>query len=118
MVDCKILPNGDLEVTANEETREHIRENEANDGYWETLCRIFEPYWTNGSYQPFDAGEGNPNVGLTSAPCIAESMDVPDSGENVIVGRLWWYPNYMVRDPLDDLRDTGRTVFTLASEKS
>lgn len=117
MFDVTILPNGDLELAADAETREYIAEcqKEGKD-YWSIMFDLFEPYSTNGEYTPFDAGQANPFVGLTSAPCIAESMDYPDDGNHEIVGRLWWYPDYMIRDDLGELRDTGRVAYTLAGE--
>lgn len=39
-------------------------------------------------------------------------MDYLDDGRREIVGRCWWFPNYMTQDPLADLRDNGRTIFT------
>lgn len=121
MVTCKILDNGDLEVTANEETREWLREHETED-YWGKLADLFEPYSCNGSFTPFEPSDGTayqaPFVGLTSAPCIAEEYSINDDNLHEVVGRCWWYPSYAINDPMDDLRDTGRTVFTLASEES
>jgi hypothetical protein len=115
VISCTILPNGNLKVTAGNQTRAFIAEQERNQqGYWTILSDLFEPYFTNGSYEPFDAGDGNPFVGLTSAPCIAEAMTVEDDGSREIIGRCWWYPNYMIRDPLDELKRLGRTEFAAA----
>lgn len=113
---CEVQPNGDLLLTIDGEDRENLPALVAERGWWSALWDLFEDYSCNGSYTPFDAGDGNPFVGLTAAPCIAEAMDYPDNGEREIIGRLWWFPDYMVRDPLDELAETGRTVFTLAKE--
>jgi hypothetical protein len=78
------------------------------------LYPLLEPYWANGGFEPFDAGAGNPFVGLTSAPCIAESMNVDDDGMRVIVGRFWHYGDYMVKDFVALLRRDGKVVFDLA----
>lgn len=116
---AKPMPNGDLLVTADNAMRSNLAEALRSDrGYWSAFADLFESYSCNGSYTPFDAGEGNPFVGLTSAPCIAESMDYPDSGEAEIVGRLWWFPHYAIDDPLQELARHGRTVFTLADESA
>lgn len=112
-----ILPNGDLKLTADNLTRACIADmqNSGRD-YWSIMAELFEPYFMNGSYQPFDAGDANPFVGLTSAPCIAESMDVHDDGTREIVGRLWWFPDYQGRDDLEELKTHGHVVYTLVEE--
>lgn len=114
-VNCQVLPSGDLLVTADNETRAEIARGMNDFGYWGTFADAFEPHSCNGSYTPFDAGDGDPFVGLTSAPCIAETLFYDDDGRRDIDGRLWWFPDYMVRDPLDELKSHGRTVFSLAS---
>lgn len=117
LINCVKLPNGDLLVTACNEARANIKAmQQSNRDYWSILGELFEPFFTNGSYEPFDAGDGNPFVGLTSAPCIAESLDYLDDGTKRIQGEFWHFENYMLVDPLDELRNRGRTVFTLARE--
>jgi hypothetical protein len=113
-VDVTVLPDGNLEITADTETREDLRQMLNRDGEIVALMEALEPYWTNGGYQPFDAGEGNPFVGLTCAPCIAECLDTHDDGKHEIVGRFWYYPDYMLRSPVEQLARTGRVVFTEA----
>lgn len=113
-IDVTVLPDGNLQIAADEETRRELADALDERGWWDVMHDLLEPYSTNGSFTPFDAGIANPCVGLTDAPCIAESMDVLDDGKNVIVGRLWWYPAYEVRDPLEELRDHGYTTFTFA----
>lgn len=107
------LPNGDLRITADAEAREWIKqERERGQSDEGILWDGFEGYWNNGSYTPFDAGAGNPFVGLTSAPCIAESMNVEDDGTKVIYGKLWWHPNYAVKSFVDELLEHGFVDFT------
>lgn len=102
---------GELIISANEAQREWIRERQnAGEGSDNILHAMFEGYWTNGSYEPFDAGDGNPFVGLTSAPCIAECMNVEDDGTRT-VDRYWYFNLYMTIDPMDELRNTGVVVF-------
>ena len=117
MLTCTILPDGDLKLTLSNEGRRNISEAlEQNQGYWTIMADLFEGYSCNGSFTHFDAGEANPFVGLTSAPCIAEAMDYPDNGENEVVGRLWWLSDYAIRDDLEELRTLGRTVYHLAGD--
>lgn len=115
-VSCSVLANGDLEISADAETCSDIANRPADADYWSIWADLFEQYSTNGLYTPFDADSANPFVGLTSAPCVAESMDVFDTGERAVVGRLWWFPKYQIIDPLELLRDCGRVVFALAPQ--
>lgn len=112
---ARIAENGDLRITASNEARRWMRE-ERERGLTDDciLWDGFEGYWNNGSFSPFDAGYANPFVGLTDAPCIAEDMTTHDNGDREIYGRLWWFPNYMVRSFVDDLLTKGSTVFKLA----
>lgn len=114
-IECKVLENGDLKLIANEETRAYITECEANQfGYWNIMATLFEHYATNGQYEHFDAGDADPFIGLSAAPCIAEWMDYPDEGGREILGRLWWLSDYAIRDDLAELRETGETIYHLA----
>jgi len=79
-----------------------------------TLRDIFERHWTNNGFEPFDAGLANPFVGMTDAPCIAEhALDRKDDGTQSIQpgDRVWWYPGYCLRNPLDVLLDRGEVEF-------
>lgn len=114
-IDCIILETGDLKITMAEEFREELAEQIAGErDFWSILHDLFEPYYCNGSYEPFDAGDGDPFVGLSSAPCIAESLIVEDDGKRVIDGEFWYFERYMIDDPLEELATKGETVFTLA----
>lgn len=115
MINHRILPNGDLLITTGNSTRAFIAAH-LERGYWSTLGEIFEHEACNGGLTPFEPGDGEtgPFVGLTSAPCIAESLAIDDRGRQSVEGRVWWYPDYATQDPLDDLKNRGRAVFTLA----
>jgi hypothetical protein len=112
-----ILPNGDLKITADNECRAFIAdEMRKGHDYGSIWADITEWERCNGGFTPFDAGDANPFVGLTSAPCIAESMDYHDDGTLEIVGRFWYFADYQITSELEELRDKGRVVFTLARE--
>lgn len=115
MITCTILPNGNLRVTAGNEARSDIAHGLKTNDYWGTFAEAFESYSINGSFTPFNAGDGNPMVGLTCTPCIAESMDCDDDGNLSVNGHLWWFPDYMIRDPLEELAREGRTEFEVTS---
>lgn len=114
---CTILANGDLKITISDEDRDELHDAiESEQGFWSIMAELFEHYACNGSYEPFDAADGNPFVGLTGAPCIAERMDVDDDGERTIDGEFWYFGDYMIADPLEELEETGEVIFTLARE--
>lgn len=114
-VEFTILPNGNLEVSISDaETRMEFADRAGQVGELSALVEFSEAYWTNSSFWPFDAGAANPFVGLTDAPCIAEGHTINDNGECEIIGRLWWFPDYMVKSFAEEIIQTGKTVFTLA----
>jgi hypothetical protein len=114
-----IIHAGDLVVTAGNATRHEIAERLAENGrhWWSIMSELFEGYSCNSSFTPFDAGEANPFVGLTSTACVAECMDMLDDGTNEIVGRLWFFENWALEDPLQELATRGRTVFRFAGSE-
>jgi hypothetical protein len=115
MFNVTILPNGDLKLTASNEGRKELAEWFALDrNYWTMMADIFEPYSSNGSYEPFDGGDGNPFVGLTSAPCIAESLDTDDDGNREVIGNFWYYNDYCITDDMEELKNKGYVIYTLA----
>ena len=109
---CTATPDGNLKLTANNAARAWLKEQqERRCGDLEILWDGLEGYWNNGSYEPFDAGQGNPFVGLSSAPCIAESMDVADDGTKTICGRFWAFTEYMTESFVDQLKRRGFVIF-------
>jgi hypothetical protein len=109
------LPNGNLKLLATNEARRWIKERQELECDSDTiLVEGTEPLWTNGGYEPFFAGDANPFVGLTCAPCIAEAMDHEDDGQRSIVGRFWYFQAYQLRDPMEVLKRTGKVIFNIA----
>lgn len=115
MFSCHILPSGNLQIVAYEDGRGWLAEKLKHSWGEDLIHEILEPYWTNGGFEPFNAGDANPFVGLTCAPCIAESLDVLDDGTRELTGRLWWYPDYAIRDFAEELLRDGETLFKLAA---
>lgn len=115
MITCKILPNGDLKLTAGNAARSELKSLRERFGYWQAMADALEGYSCNGSFTHFDAGQANPFVGLTSAPCIAEVMDTDDDGRQSVDGRLWWFPDYVIRDDLEELYRKGYVIYNPVS---
>jgi len=103
------LENGDLQLVAEDGDLETCPTN----GYWSTMAHLFEPYSTNGGFAHFDAALGNPFVGLTGAPCIAECMDHDDGGNATIQGRFWYFSDYMVKCELEMMAAGEPVIYTL-----
>jgi len=110
------LPNGDLKLSADNETRKFIKDS--TYGYWSIMSALFERYSCNGSFNHFDSGQGNPFIGLTSAPAIAEDMSVEDDGTCSINGRCWAFMDYAIRDDLEELKNKGFVIYQLIGESS
>lgn len=115
-MDITILPNGHLQLSLEANERDDLIDANERGGEMGALMDLTEPYWTNNSFHPFDAGLANPYVGITSAPCIAERMNGPDeeNGKYEIDGRLWWFPAYETTGIVDELLKHGKVVFSAA----
>ena len=108
---------GDLVMTlllTDPEDKSDLREQYHEFGEVDTLSRLLEPFAVNGSFSFVDGEAGNPHVGLTSAPCVAESLSYDDDGQATVEGRLWWFPNYAIEGVVDTLLDRGEVTWTAA----
>ena len=106
--------NSALRVSFDPEDRDEITEILNRLDPVSILLEGTEHLWTNGSYHPFDAGQGNPFIGLTEAPCIASSLDIDDQGQMSVEGDFWYYGDYMITNPIEQMLDAGFVDFTLA----
>lgn len=110
-ITVSVIPEGLLMALTEDADREELAAQLEERGQMQVLADLLEPYCTNGGYQPFDPSHGNPFVGITGAPCIAESMDTDDEGTLEIVGRLWCYPDYMIQCPVEKLIERGAAIW-------
>jgi hypothetical protein len=118
MIDLTILDNGDLEISVTDE-KEFLYEVERFEDLSENemLYELLEAarYIGNDWY-------ANVYIGLTDSPTIGqgalfnEGEDEGDEAywENTDYEKAWWYPDYMVKSFLDELVETGKTIFTKA----
>lgn len=113
------LENGNLKLELEAEDREDF-DYESNKNNYQALeynmYDLFEDYSYNGGYTLFDAGDANPFVGLTDAPCIGEAMDSDDDGNRSVIGKLWHYSDYMVSNYIDELYKNGFVIFEFAGD--
>lgn len=108
----KILPNGDLEISFGDfdlaEIKERVSEGDTSDNL---MYEMFEHVIANGLMwvAPEDIGA------LTSAPILSDG-DVNDNGSLDFGGsNIWWYPNYAVTSPMQEIAETGKVVFKNAN---
>ena len=102
-----------IRLSASDDLREELREHADDYPKRESiLYDSIEPYSRNGSWsfiQPADVGA------LTSAPMIAQEACPLESGEMQVFGIVAWFPDYTVRDPWQELADTGCVLFPIAA---
>ena len=113
-MNVQILENGDLKLSLESDDDFGQLKIDSNSYGEFAICDLLEPYSCNGSFAFFDASDGNPCVGLTDAPCIAEQLDWDDEGNAEIIGNFWYYDDYMVKSFIDELLNDGEVTFTLA----
>ncbi len=113
----KILDNGNLLITADNEFRRYIREGYEECGYIGAECNVMD-------YLRSSAGGWiemlKPEVlgALTSAPILTIDPAMNDDGDFVPFptdAPVWWYPDYAVSDPWEELKNKGRVVFQVAT---
>lgn len=117
MLNVDVLGNGNLSLSIEPAYLDDAQDEYVGKDYWSVMSDLFEPFSCNGSYTIFDAGEANPFVGLTSAPCIAEIMDVSDDGTRTIQGDFWYFDAYSLRNDLEELLLGSKVVYTLYQEQ-
>lgn len=107
------LPNGDLQFTitdpeVQEEMKEKLEAKEPLD-----IADVLEPATANGLMwlDPHMVGA------MTDSPILTDGS-VDDNGDFIPEGaKVWWFPDYQVKSPLEELANTGRLVFKIAPVK-
>lgn len=102
-VDLRKTQDGNLEILLNRNGRREfttIREERDAFGIHAALCALLEDHPCNGwnMVPPEDIGA------LTAAPILSDDISRDDQGQVVEVGRVYWYPDYQVRDEIEELR--------------
>ena len=124
-VNFHILDNGDMEIQLTPEGKEELEEfvdavrskdlyDVGDTGivwkkyYISILADLFEDIFANRDYDwvyPEDIGA------LTDFPMFGYAVERDDQGNLTDVLDVWWFPNYQVDDPLEQLLNDGKTVF-------
>lgn len=105
---------GLLIITASNEGRAELAEAyNRNDGYNHVDCVIAEAF--HEAYEPWDADDA-PDAWLCSAPFMidCDGISYPDNGQRIVYAGtpVFYFPNYMIEDPWETLKNTGRVIWT------
>lgn len=102
MIRAEVQADGRLKITADNEGRKELAWCYVypDKGYQAAENEVAERLAENGFLfcDPSNFGA------LTDSPIIADGQ--PDYAENI-----WWYPNYQITDPWQELKDRGRVFF-------
>ena len=108
-----ILRDNTVLLTADNESRAELADAYRAGGYYHAESYVAEQLHEKWEFvRPEEVGA------LTDPPIIAEcdGIERDDDGELTAVGKVAWFPNYMVADPWEALRNRGRVVLALAPE--
>jgi hypothetical protein len=116
----RILPNGDLRITANNEARAILVEAYRRHGYSEAESAMAELL-----HELYDFVRPESIGALTEAPILCASDDMGYSEEAYEAhggfvplpdAAVFWFPDYALRDPWEELKNHGFVVFARAPE--
>lgn len=110
-----ILADGNLKIEpSDEEELEAIRElSEEELNQDKFMFDFFEDITCNGLSWVLPEQIS----ALTDAPILSDRMPDLEKGEFGELDKdalIWWYPNYQVRSPLQDIREYGSCIFNKA----
>lgn len=119
----KILPSGNLQFSIDKDCAQRlmIEDIEILQDIKDTcqgddiasLVELLEAYQWRGNGNLYDVFPDDVGA-LTDAPMLSNEVDFCEDGEIIVVGIVWWYPDYAVSNWLDVLIKNGNVVFTKA----
>lgn len=107
------LPNGALRFIANNDDRADLAYAYKEGGYPRAESTVIDLVVGNGL--DFVLPE---HIGaLTDSPIFAEGFFFDDDNNPHLEddAKVWWFPDYAIRDPWAELRNKGRVDFTRAA---
>lgn len=109
-VDLEKAGDGNLHIRLNRNGRRHfqiIREEQDRLGTEAALHVLLEDHFGNGweMVPPKDLHA------LTAAPILSDEIVRDDEGRIIEVGCVYWYPDYQIRDEIEELRLRLELVF-------
>jgi hypothetical protein len=108
--DLRKSGDGNLEIVLSERGRaafDEIEEERDRYGIQAALFALLEDHLCNGweMVPPEDIGA------LTAAPILSDEITRDDQGQVTEAGRVYWFPDYAVRDEIEELRRHFVLVF-------
>ena len=96
MIRARVQTDGRLKITADNLSRVDLRNCYESGGYFDAEAVVKSDIWRWNFHfvKPEDVGA------LTDSPIIR-------AGNNDV----WWFPNYQITDPWQELKDRGRVFF-------
>lgn len=112
-ITLKELDNGNLSLTLTKDGEEELLDkgeniNEDEKLLQELLEDAFGNGWTYIYPEQIDA--------LTNAPIIGYDVDIDDKGVLVNVDKVWWYPDYQIKNPIEVMLRDGSVEFISADK--
>jgi hypothetical protein len=109
-VDLRKTEDGNLQIALTRNGRANfatIREERDRNGTHAALCALLEDHFGSGweMVPPEDIGA------LTAAPILSDEIVRDEDGRVVEVGRVYWFPDYAVRDEIEEIRRNLVLVF-------
>ena len=109
-VDLEKARDGNLHIHLNRNGRRHfadIREQRDAFGITAALYTLLEDHLCSSweMVPPEDIGA------LTAAPILSDEIVRDDDGRVTEAGRVYWYPDYQVRDEIEELREHLILIF-------
>lgn len=102
-----------LIITASNDGRAELADAYRRGGYRDAEGTIAEGL--HEAYEPRDADDA-PDAWLCDAPFMidCDGIAYPDNGQFIVYAGtpVFYFPNYMVEDPWETLKNTGRVIWT------
>lgn len=110
-----LIPNnsGDLRIAltaAGREEAETFRIERHQHGTWAALVCLLDDHLSGG----WELIAPEELAALTSAPILGTGIDRDDQGQLRGVEHLYWFPDYAVRDEIEELLTAGEITFARA----
>ena len=116
-VDLVPSDRGDLRLILTTEGRaetETFRIEQSRHGTWAALVCLLGDH-LEGAWELFDPLEF---AGLTWAPILGTGIHRDDQGQLLTVKHLYWFPDYSIRDEVEELLDHGEIIFDRAPSET
>lgn len=114
-MEMNITPNGNLRLSAeplDQEMLQTLFERCGHDDSLFLLELLDATGWLGNArlavVRPEQIGA------LTDAPILSDEIAMDDNGDIEVLGKVWWFPDYMVKSLPEQLCRTGEVVLTLA----